>query len=101
VSVADIFSDGVVHPVKEKFEYHTLTVILPAGQSETPIVRVECKGSDRDDCVCDSKYCQLEELIDNVGPWDVMRSAGEIELARLSARADWSDPEEPWIDVEP
>lgn len=100
----DIFGEAPIKailPVKEKFEYHTLILVLPSGESELPEVRVECKGADKEDSVCDERFCQVKELFLSVGTWDAIRSAGEIELGRLSARMDWSDPEEPWVDVEP
>jgi hypothetical protein len=88
-------------PLKEKFDYHVLTVKLLAGEGEGITVEVECKGGDKKDCMCDSKYCHVKELILNIGWPDIVRAAGEIELVRLSARMDWTDPEEPWVDVEP
>lgn len=88
-------------PLKEKFDYHVLTLTLDAGEGSDVSFKVECKGGDKDDCACDPQYCQLEDQIKMVGLWDVLKAAGDIELVRLSARMDWSDPEEPWVEVEP
>lgn len=88
-------------PVKEDFNHHTLVIELLAGESEYPTVTVQCHKPDDDQNMCDTRICQVRELIASVGAWDIIRSAGDIELARLSARVDWSDPEEPWVDVEP
>lgn len=87
-------------PLKEKFDYHTLIVKLPAGEGEYPTIEVQCRGVDKGDCMCTQGLCQVREQYAMVG-WDAIRAAGDIELARISARMDWTDPEEPWLDVEP
>lgn len=86
---------------KEKWDYHTITVILPAGEGEYPRLEVECRGGDKDDCSCTTRICAMKDQIDQIGAWDGLRAAADIPLAKLSARMDWSDPEEPWIEVEP
>ena len=95
------FDERGVHPVRENFNYHVLIPTLQAGEGSGIYIKVECKGADKDDCLCRSNYCELEDQIKMVGWPDVIKSAGDIELARLSARMDWSDPEEPWVEVEP
>lgn len=87
--------------MKENFDYHVLTIKLLAGEGEQPVAEVECKGADKDDCACTPQFCQIKECMYTVGTWDVIRAAGDIELARISARMDWTDPDEPWLDVEP
>lgn len=87
-------------PMRENFNHHTLSIKLLRGSSEMPTLEVLCKGAGEDDCTCTEQECQMKNLISDMG-WDVIRAAGEIDLARLSARIDWSDAEEPWVDVEP
>lgn len=88
-------------PLKEKFDYHTLVLTLVAGEGEGITFKVECRGAGRDDCACRSGFCLMKETIDGVGLEDILRSAGDIELARLSARMDYTDYDEPWVEVEP
>jgi hypothetical protein len=92
--------DYAQKPIYDSFDGHVVTVVLPAGGGEYPVPKFECKESSRDDSVCTPAWCQLKELYDSVG-WEIFKAAGEIELAKLSAKADWRDPEEPWIEVEP
>lgn len=94
---ADLFGDRQ-KPVRNAWEGHTVIAILPAGQGEYPTLKFECHEADRDDTTCTSSECHVRELYNNVG-WDVLRCEDDIELGRLEARADWSDPDEPWIDV--
>lgn len=102
--MSENFADDLVAsrqtPLKENFDYHVITVKLLRGEASGITFEVECKGGDKDDCVCDPSFCQLKELIALEGV-DVIRSAGDIDLMRLSTRVDWSDPDEPWVDVEP
>lgn len=88
-------------PIYDSFDGHVVTIKIPAGEGESyPTLEIECKEGDRDDSVCNPGSCQMKELYDSVG-WECLRAAGEIELSKLSAKVDWSDPEEPWIEVEP
>jgi len=87
--------------IEEKFEEHTLTLTLLAGEGEGFKVDVECKAKDNDHSVCTSKLCMLDDLIKSVGFTDIVKAAGDIELGKLSAKVDWRDPEEPWVEVEP
>lgn len=96
-----IFDPILQCPIKEDFKDHTLVVELPAGEGEQPVVKTECHNPNSDQNMCDVRHCQVKDLIATVGAWDVIRAAGDIELTRLSGRIDWSDPEEPWLDVEP
>ena len=91
---------GIMPPLKENFKHHDLIIVLNPGEGEGISFKVECRGADKEECVCDV-FCQVKDTIDMVGLWDCIKSAGEIELARLSARMDWTDPEEPWVEVEP
>lgn len=88
-------------PVKEKFDYHTIALVLPAGEGEGLRLDIKCKGADKEDCSCNSDFCNLEDIIQQVGWSEAIRAAADIPLSRVSARVDWSDPEEPYIDVEP
>lgn len=100
----DIFGEAPISspsPVKENFKYHTLIVTLEAGEGQGYTHKVQCHGADKNDCACTQAFCQLDEQIRMVGLFDVLKAAGDIELARLSARMDWTDPEEPWVEVEP
>jgi hypothetical protein len=87
--------------IAEKFEDHTISVVLLAGEGEGMTMRVECKGADKDRSLCEENHCQVDALIRDVGWPDVIKAAGEIELSKLSARVDWSDYDEPWVEVEP
>jgi hypothetical protein len=86
--------------IKGNFNGHTVSVVLPGGEGEYVTLRFECKEADVASSPCSKEQCQMEEIFGDIG-WDVVRAAGEIELTRLSARVDWSDPEEPWIELEP
>lgn len=86
--------------MKESFDSHVVTIILLQGEGEQPTPRFECKSADDPKSACSPEICAMKDVYDNVG-WEVFRAAGEIELVKLSARVDWSDSEEPWIDVEP
>lgn len=87
-------------PPRYDFNGHVVTVVLPAGEGEYPTLRFECKEAELDNSPCRPAECQMEGLWKDIG-WDVLKAAGEIDLGKLSARVDWSDPEEPWIEVEP
>lgn len=97
----DFFDPKAVnYPAKGDFNGHVVTVVLPAGGGEYPVLKFKCKEAEVDSSPCTSRICYMKDLYDNVG-WDCLRSAGEIDLAELSARVDSTDVDEPWIDVEP
>lgn len=100
LNMSELFSEGPMLPLKEDWNDHVVTIVLPHGGGEEPTLKIECKSADNPMSVCTEDICQMKELYRSVG-WDAVRAAGDIELARLSARIDWTDPEEPWLDVEP
>lgn len=95
----DLFDDEPKTYTKGDFGGHAAILTQPAGEGEMPTVKFQCRESMQDDSPCTPDLCQMDELWRSVG-WDAVRSAGEIELVRLSARVDWTDAEEPWIDLE-
>lgn len=95
----DIFGKEQKHPAYN-FNGHVVTIVLPAGEGEYPTLKFECKEAELENSGCILQDCQMETLWRDVG-WDVIKAAGDIEIGKLSARVDWSDPDEPWIEVEP
>ena len=94
----NIFAGKPLPPLKEDFKYHDIVLKLGAGDGEGVSFEVKCRGKDADDCVCDT-FCQVKDTLDMVGLWDVLRSENEVELCTIQARMDWTDPEEPWVEV--
>lgn len=84
----------------ESWNGHVVTLVLPRGEGNGIEAKIECKEGDIDDSPCNPDFCAMKDVYDQVG-WDVFKSAGEIDLVKLSARMDWSTPDEPWIEVEP
>jgi hypothetical protein len=99
-SLDELFPDEPQYSPQESFDGHVITVVLPKGEGEYPTLKIECKSVGIDNSPCQEIECVLEQLYKDVG-WELIRAAGDIELGKLSARVDWTDPEEPWIDVEP
>lgn len=87
-------------PIKESFEDHVIVLILPSGEGEYPTAEIQCLAPQSDKNMCNVGNCEMQTLYAMVG-WDAIRSAGDIKLARLSARIDWTVADEAWIDVEP
>lgn len=88
-------------PKLENWNYHVLRIVLLQGKGKGFEPRVVCKGADKDDCACTETMCWVSEHIYSNGLWDILSAAGEIEFTALSARMNWSDYEEPWVEVEP
>lgn len=89
-----------MQPLKESFDYHTIEVVLLAGEGNGIQYRVKCLGADKDDCACTANECQMLTMVQYDGI-DMIKSAGDVTLGHMSARMDYSDFEEPWIEVEP
>lgn len=91
---------GEVYDSREPFEWHTIELVIMASHGEAyPDVKIECKAADIEKSPC-NQICMLKDLYDSVG-WEIFRASAEIPLGKLSARIDWTDSEEPYVDLEP
>lgn len=97
----DLFPDLPVYDPRENFNYHVLEFVLNPGEGSGITVKVECKGADKDDCACTKDDCQMEYQIKMCGWEDITKAAGDVPLGKVSARMDWTDQDEPWVEVEP
>lgn len=86
--------------IVEKFEEHDIALILPSGEGEGIEAKVTCRAGHSEQSCCTPTWCAVKDQIDMCGIWDVLRSKEDQELVILKAKIDWSDPEEPWVEVE-
>ena len=99
--ITDLFGEENKQPKLENWDYHKLIIVILAGKGSGWEPRVVCSGADKEDCACTEQLCQVREQIYSGGLWDVLDVAGDIELTPLNARMNWTDYEEPWVEVRP